>query len=153
MIQAGDQAPDFIARNQNGEEVTLSSFRGAKNVLLVFYPFAFSNICTAELCVVRDDLATYQNDDVQVLGVSVDSMFALKAWAKQERYEFPLMTDFWPHGAISTQYGVFNDQAGMAIRGTFLIDKAGVIRFAEVNGPGEARDASVWQAELAKLAG
>jgi peroxiredoxin (alkyl hydroperoxide reductase subunit C) len=147
-LEVGTQAPDFTLRDANREEVTLSSFRGAKNVLLVFYPFAFSGVCTGELCQVRDDLAEYQNDQVQVIGVSVDTPFSLKAWAEKEGYTFPLLSDFWPHGATAQAYGVFNDKAGMALRGTFLIDKQGVIRFAEANQPGEARDQDQWKRAL-----
>src|SRR5437867_4324079 len=139
-VEVGTQAPDFTTRNADGEEVTLSSYRGEKAVLLVFYPFAFSRICTGELCQVRDDLPRFQNDDVQVLAISTDPTFTLKAFAYAEGYQFPLLSDFWPHGAIAQRYGVFNDKAGMAVRGTFLIDKQGVVRFAEVNAPGEARD-------------
>ncbi|HVQ92299.1 MAG TPA: peroxiredoxin [Mycobacteriales bacterium] len=151
-VEVGQQAPDFTLRDQNREEVTLSSFRGQKNVLLVFYPFAFSGTCTGELCQVRDDLPRFQNDDVQILAVSIDSIFTLKQFASQEGYLFPLLADFWPHGAVAQQYGVFNDGAGMANRGTFLIDKAGVVRFAEMNMPGEARDQGVWQKAIDALA-
>ena len=151
-VEVGSQAPDFTLKNQDGQEVSLKDFRGDKAVLLVFYPFAFSGICTGELCSVRDDLSSFQNDDVQVLGVSCDAPFALKAWAAQEGYEFPLLSDFWPHGAVSESYGVFNSDAGMAIRGTFLVDKAGVVRFAEQNGPGDARDQQGWRDALKQLA-
>ena len=150
-LEVGTQAPDFTLRDANREEVTLSSFRGAKNVLLVFYPFAFSGVCTGELCQVRDELAEYQNDQVQVIGVSVDTPFSLKAWAEKEGYTFPLLSDFWPHGATAQAYGVFNDKAGMALRGTFLIDTQGVIRFAEANQPGEPRDQDQWKRALKAL--
>jgi peroxiredoxin (alkyl hydroperoxide reductase subunit C) len=151
-VEVGSQAPDFTTRTGDGEQVTLSSFRGEKSVLLVFYPFAFSGICTGELCQVRDELPRYQNDDVQILAISTDPTYTLKAWAKAERYEFPLLTDFWPHGAIAQAYGVFNDRAGSAVRGTFLIDKTGTVRFAEVNEPGAARDQGAWQKAIAALA-
>lgn len=150
-IEVGAQAPDFTLSDQNKEQVSLSDFRGKKNVLLVFYPFAFSGVCQGELCQVRDDLADFQNDRVQVLGVSVDSSFALKAWAEQQGYQFPLLSDFWPHGETAKAYGVFNEKAGMAVRGTFLIDTEGVVRFAEANEPGEARDQQVWKKALAEL--
>jgi peroxiredoxin (alkyl hydroperoxide reductase subunit C) len=150
-VEAGERAPDFTLRDQNGQNVTLSSFRGRQNVLLVFYPFAFSPICTGELCQVRDDLPRYQNPDLQVLAVSVDSPWALKNYAQAEGYEFPLLADFWPHGAVARAYGVFNDISGMANRGTFLIDKEGVVRFAEMNAPGEARDQGVWQKAIAEV--
>ena len=151
-VDVGSQAPDFKLSNQDGETVSLSDFRGKQAVLLVFYPFAFSGICTGELCEVRDDLPTYQNDGVQILAVSTDPRPALKAWADQENYTFPLLSDFWPHGATSETYGVFFSDAGMAMRGTFLIDKDGVVQFAEANGPGEKRDQQGWRDALAALA-
>jgi mycoredoxin-dependent peroxiredoxin len=150
-VEVGSEAPDFTLSDYNKEKVSLSSFRGDKNVLLVFYPFAFSGICTGELCQVRDDVAEFQNDKVQVLGVSVDTAFSLKAWATQEGYQFPLLSDFWPHGEVAKAYGVFNEAAGMANRGTFLIDTSGVVQFAEVNQPGEARDQEAWKKAITSL--
>src|ERR1044072_7413672 len=120
--EVGTRVSDFTLKDQNNQEVTLSSFRGDRAVLVVFYPFAFSGICTGELCAVRDDLASFQNDDVQILAVSVDHPFALKAWSQAQGYEFPLLADFWPHGKVAQDYGVFNNKAGMAVRGTFLVD-------------------------------
>ncbi|ONI79148.1 peroxiredoxin [Actinosynnema sp. ALI-1.44] len=151
-VEVGSKAPDFTLNDYNKQQVALSSFQGEKNVLLVFYPFAFSGICQGELCQVRDELATYDNANVQVLGVSVDSPFALKAWADQQGYTFPLLSDFWPHGEVAQAYGVFNDKAGLALRGTFLIDKEGTVRYAEVNQPGEPRDQEAWKKALANLA-
>jgi peroxiredoxin len=151
-VEVGSKAPDFTLKDYNKQEVTLSSFQGEKNVLLVFYPFAFSGICQGELCQVRDELAEYTDSNVQVLGVSVDSPFALKAWADQQGYTFPLLADFWPHGEVAQAYGVFNDKAGLALRGTFLIDKEGIVRFTEVNQPGEARDQSAWKKAVTELA-
>ena len=150
--EVGSEAPDFTLKDQNNQEVTLSSFRGERNVLVVFYPFAFSGICQGELCSVRDDLPSFQNDDLQILAVSVDHAFTLKAWADAQGYEFPLLADFWPHGEVAQAYGVFNDVTGFANRGTFLIDKSGVVRFAEENGPGQARDQSAWASALAEVA-
>ncbi|MFF5988929.1 peroxiredoxin [Prauserella flavalba] len=150
-VEVGSQAPDFTLNDYNKQEVTLSSFRGDKPVLLVFYPFAFSGICQGELCQLRDEFAEYDNEGVQILGVSVDTPFSLKAWAEQQGYQFPLLSDFWPHGEVAKAYGVFNDKAGLAVRGTFLIDKEGVVRFAEVNQPGEARDQQAWKKAVAEL--
>lgn len=150
--EVGTEAPDFTLKDQNNQDVTLSSFRGRRNVLVVFYPFAFSGICTGELCAVRDDIGSFQNEDVQVLGVSVDHVFALKAWANQEGYQFPLLSDFWPHGELAKTYGVFNADRGMAVRGTFLVDRDGIVRFAEVNAPGEPRDQDGWKKALASVA-
>ncbi len=148
-LQVGDQAPDFTLNDQNNQERTLSEFRGDRNVLVVFYPLAFSGICTGELDRLRDDLAEFTG--VQVLAVSVDSVYTLKAWSNQQGYDFPLLADFWPHGKVAQAYGVFNDHAGIANRGTFLVDTDGVIRFAEMNGPGESRDQTVWKQALAAL--
>ena len=148
-LQVGDQAPDFTLRDQNNQERTLSEFRGDRNVLVVFYPLAFSGICTGELDQLRDDLAEFT--DVQVLAVSVDSVYTLKAWSNQQGYDFPLLADFWPHGKVAQDYGVFNDHAGIANRGTFLVDTDGVIRFAEMKQPGEARDQTVWKQALTAL--
>jgi mycoredoxin-dependent peroxiredoxin len=150
-VEVGQEAPDFTLRDQNREEVTLSSYRGQKSVLLVFFPFAFSGICTNELCQVRDELPSFEDDDVQVVGISCDPVFTLKSWATQEGYLFPLLSDFWPHGSVAQTYGVFNEVAGMANRGTFLIDRTGVVRFAEVNQPGEKRDQSAWHQAMADL--
>ena len=151
-VEVGSEAPDFTLNDYNKQPVQLSSFRGDKPVLVVFYPFAFSGICTGELCQLRDEFADYDNKGVQVLGVSVDTPFSLKAWAEKEGYQFPLLSDFWPHGDVARAYGVFNEQAGLAVRGTFLIDTAGVVRFAEVNAPGEARDQQGWKKAVADLA-
>lgn len=150
-VEVGSEAPDFTLNDYNKQPVTLSSFRGSKSVLLVFYPFAFSGTCQGELCQLRDEIATYEDENVQVLGVSIDSPFALKAWANQEGYQFPLLSDFWPHGAVAQSYGVFNEAVGMALRGTFLVDVDGVVRFAEVNAPGEARDQDAWKKAVASL--
>ncbi|MFD4640594.1 peroxiredoxin [Lentzea sp. NPDC058436] len=150
-VEVGSEAPDFTLNDYNKQSVTLSSFRGSKAVLLVFYPFAFSGTCQGELCQLRDEISTYEDENVQVLGVSVDSPFALKAWATQEGYQFPLLSDFWPHGAVAQSYGVFNAAVGMALRGTFLVDVSGVVRFAEVNAPGEARDQDAWKKAVASL--
>ena len=150
-VEVGSEAPDFTLNDYNKQQVQLSSFRGDKPVLLVFYPFAFSGICTGELCQLRDEFADYDGKGVQVLGVSVDTPFSLKAWAEVEGYQFPLLSDFWPHGEVARSYGVFNEDAGLAVRGTFLIDTAGVVRFAEVNAPGEARDQQGWKKAVAEL--
>jgi len=152
-IEVGAQAPDFALKDQNNQPVRLSDFRGAKVVLLIFYPFAFTNICRGELCEVQENLGAYVNDDVQVLTVSVDSIYSHKVWADREGYDFPMLADFWPHGAVAQSYGVFNEINGGAYRGTFLIDRDGVVRFAEMNMPGQARDQQNWRKALAELVG
>ncbi|MGK5684811.1 peroxiredoxin [Actinoplanes sp. URMC 104] len=150
-LAVGASAPDFALKDQNNQPVRLADFRGRKAVLLVFYPFTFTGTCRGELTEIRDNLPDYQNDAVQVLAVSVDSVYSHKVWAVQEGFDFPLLADFWPHGAVAQAYGVFHDQGGMANRGTFLIDRDGVIRFAEMIGPGESRDQKAWRTALADL--
>jgi len=150
-IQVGVEAPDFVLKDQNNQEIRLSDFRGAKNVLLVFYPLAFTGTGQGELCAVRDNLGDFDNDSVQVLTISVDSSPVHKIWAEREGYYFPLLADFWPHGAVAQAYGVFNEARGFANRGTFIIDKEGIVRYAEENGPGEARDQDAWRKALAAL--
>jgi mycoredoxin-dependent peroxiredoxin len=150
-IDVGAEAPDFVLKDQNNQEVRLSDFRGSRNVLLVFYPLAFTGTCQGELCSVRDNLNDFVNDSVQVLTVSVDSSPAHKVWAEREGYQFPLLADFWPHGEVARRYGVFNEERGIANRGTFIIDRSGVVRFAEENPPGQARDQDTWRKVLATL--
>lgn len=146
----GGAAPDFELVNQYGEPVRLSSFRG-RNVVLVFYPFAFSGICTGELCELRDNLALFEDANATVLAVSVDSKFSLRAYAAQEQYSFDLLADFWPHGAVASLYGVFDADSGMARRGTFIIDAGGTIRYSVVNPRGQARDLGEYRTALAGL--
>jgi peroxiredoxin len=150
-LSVGDRAPEFSLPDQDKQVVTLADLRGTP-VLLVFYPFAFSGICTGELCQLRDELTTYTDAGVRVLAISTDPVFSLKAFKAQERFDFELLSDFWPHGAVAQQYGVFNDKAGMALRGTFLIDAEGTIAFAEVNQPGDARVQSGWKDAVGQLA-
>jgi peroxiredoxin (alkyl hydroperoxide reductase subunit C) len=149
--RVGEQAPDFTLHDQNNELFTLSKFRGEKAVLVIFYPFAFTGICTGELGAVQADLALFQNDRVQVATVSVDSVFTHKIFSQRDGFEFPLLSDFWPHGEIAQRYGSFNADGGFANRGTFLVDRDGVIRFAELNGPGEGRDPQSWKDAIAAL--
>jgi mycoredoxin-dependent peroxiredoxin len=149
-LSVGDVAPEFSLPDQDKQVVSLADLRG-KPVLLVFYPFAFSGICTGELCQLRDELATYTDAGVEVLAISTDPVFSLKAFKAQEGFDFPLLSDFWPHGAVAQTYGVFNEKAGMAVRGTFLVDAEGVVRFAEVNQPGDARAQTGWKDAVAAL--
>ena len=150
-VEVGEQAPDFELTDQHGTPVRLSSFRGSKNVVLVFYPLAFSGVCTGELCAMRDDFPEVSRDDVELLTVSVDSTFVLRTWADQERFSFELLSDFWPHGGVAKEYGVFDEQRGIATRGTFIIDKAGTVRWQVVNPIPQARDIAEYQKALASL--
>jgi peroxiredoxin (alkyl hydroperoxide reductase subunit C) len=151
MRSVGSTAPDFTLLDQNRQPVTLSDFRGAKDVLLVFFPLAFTGICQGELDQIRDHLPDFENDGRAVLAISVGPAPTHKVWATQSGFLFPVLADFWPHGAVSQAYGVFNDDAGVANRGTFAIDRSGVIRFAEIKQPGEARDQRLWLDALAAL--
>ena len=151
MLEPGTEAPDFTLKDQNGQPVSLSDFRVAKNVLLAFFPLAFTGICQGELDEIRDKLPSYQNDDTATLAISVGPPPTHKVWATQSGFTFPVLADFWPHGAVATAYGVFNSDAGFANRGTFVVDRSGIIRFAEMKQPGEARDQAVWKEALAAL--
>ena len=150
-LTIGKPAPDFSLVNQFGETVSLSSFKGKKNVVVLFYPFAFSGICTGELCALRDDLSAFHNDDAELLAISCDPMYSLKAYGEAEGYSFQLLADFWPHGDVAKSYGVFLEEKGFATRGTFIIDKKGILRWQIVNGPGEARDVADYKEALAAL--
>ena len=150
-LDVGGDAPDFVLKDQNNQDVRLSDFRGRRAVLLVFYPLAFTGTCQGELCSVRDHLGDFQSDTLQILTVSVDSPYSHKVWAEREGYDFPLLSDFWPHGAVAQAYGVFNHDRGYANRGTFLIDLAGTIRFAEQHAPSAARDQDTWRKAIASL--
>ncbi|MDA2962527.1 MAG: peroxiredoxin [Actinomycetota bacterium] len=150
-LTIGQAAPDFEVKNQHGEQVSLASFKGVKNVLLTFYPFAFSGTCTGELCALRDDLSAFENEGVQLLAISCDPMYAQRAFADHERYTFDVLTDFWPHGAVAKAYGVFDDARGCAIRGSFLIDKSGLLRWQIINGLGDARNIDDYKAAIAAL--
>jgi mycoredoxin-dependent peroxiredoxin len=151
-VAVGQLAPDFTLTNQYGQKVALADFRGEKNVVLMFYPFAFTGTCTSELCTIRDRYTDFVNDDSAVLSVSCDSPATLRVFSEQEGLTHPLLSDFWPHGAVSRAYGAFLEDKGFATRATFVIDKAGVVRWSVVNGPGEARSADAYAEALAQLA-
>lgn len=153
MLAVGTAAPDFTLRDQNQQRVTLSSYRGAKNVLLVFFPLAFTGICQGELDQLRDHLPVFENDDSAALAISVGPPPTHKIWALESGFTFPVLSDFWPHGEVSRAYGVFNEAAGYSNRGTFVVDRSGIIRFAEMKEPGESRDQRMWTDALAALRG
>lgn len=151
-LSAGDQAPDFTLKDTDGNDVTLSSFRGEKSVTLVFIPFAFTGVCQGELCEIRDNLNAFDTADNQVLAVSCDRAPTLKAWKEQEGYNFPLLSDGWPHGEVAQAYGCFNDALGCAERLTVVVDKEGLVSDAfRSGGLGEARPFEQYTAGLAKV--
>ncbi len=150
-LAIGSHAPDFELSDQHGVKVSLASFRAKKNVVILFYPFSFTGTCTGELCAVRDELQDFQNDNVQLLAISCDSIFSQRTFAQAQGYTFPVLSDFWPHGAVSRLYGVFKEDRGCPIRGTFIVDKAGVLRWQVVNAMGDARTISDYKAAIAAL--
>ncbi|MCU1537332.1 MAG: alkyl hydroperoxide reductase/Thiol specific antioxidant/Mal allergen [Humibacillus sp.] len=147
----GEPTPDFTLVDQYGVDVSLSSVRGQRNAVVVFYPAAFSGICRGELRLIRDGLEDFQTDDIQCFTVSCDSMYTLRAWADAEGHFFPLLSDFWPHGEVARSYGVFDEEDGFALRGTFLLDRSGRLVWSEVLGIGQARDFLAYREALAQL--
>jgi mycoredoxin-dependent peroxiredoxin len=150
-VEVGSHAPDFELKDQHGTPVRLSSFRGTRNVVLVFYPLAFSGVCSSELCALRDEFPSVAGSDAELLTVSVDSTFAHRAWADAEGFSFGMLSDFWPHGSVASAYGVFDSDRGVAVRGTFIIDTLGVVRWKVVNPIPEARDIASYAKALASL--
>jgi peroxiredoxin len=139
-LQLGGPAPDFTLRDQFGQDVTLSSFRGRKAVALVFYPYAFSGVCTGEMAGIRDRLAEFMTFDTEVLALSCDPMFALRAFSDSDGLNFPLLSDFWPHGEVARSYDVFDERAGCPRRSSYVVDRAGLVRWAVHNAMPEGRD-------------
>lgn len=151
-LEIGDQAPDFTLLNQAGEPLTLSSIWRESPVALVFFPLAFSGRCQGELCEIRDNIAMFEDASVRVVGISVDSHFALRAWAEEQGYGFDLVSDFWPHGEVAQAYEVFLAERGIAARASFLIDTEGVVRWSVVNDPASARPLEAYREALSTLA-
>lgn len=148
----GTPAPDLVLPDTHGTPVTLAQLRGTP-VAVVFFPFAFSGICTGELCELRDNIAAFDEAGVRLLAVSCDPVFTLRAWSEQEGYTFDLLSDFWPHGAAARAFGVFDEATGHAVRGSFLVDAEGVLRWSVVNPRGQARPLSAYREALAALGG
>ncbi len=151
-IAVGDVAPDFELPSQDRSPVRLSSFRGERPAVVVFYPFAFTSVCEGELCSLRDDHSTFERAGAQVLAVSCDSNPSLAQWARAQGWNFPVLSDFWPHGAVATSYGVFDEARGCARRATFVVDQEGkVVDTFESGGIGTPRDAGRYEEALARL--
>ena len=151
MVDIGDTAPDFELPDADRQPVRLSSFRGSKNVVVVFYPLAFTGTCEGELCAIRDSIGDFSGDDVVTLAISCDSTAVHRKWAQEQGYTFPLLADFWPHGEVARAYGVFQEEAGLALRGTFIIDKQGTVAYKTVNAIPDARDPDEYRKVLAGL--
>ena len=150
-LAIGDPAPDFTLKDQHGQDITLSSYAGSKAVLLVFYPFAFSGVCTGELTGLRDRLGDFETDDTTLVAVSCDPMYTQRAVADRDGIFFPLLSDFWPHGVTTTAYGVFDEISGSAKRSSFASTRTGLVRWSVHNATGEARDLDEHAAGLAAL--
>ena len=150
-IEVGDLAPDFELMDQDRIPVRLSSFRGRKSVVIVFYPLSFTGVCEGEMCALRDSIEDFSSDDVQTLAISVDSGPVHAKWAAEQGYTFPLLADFWPHGEVARTYGVLQEDIGLALRGTFIVDKQGAVAYKVVNALPDARDLDDYRAVLAGL--
>jgi len=147
MASVGERAPDFTLQDQDKTPVSLSDLRG-RPVMLVFFPGAFSSTCTQELCAIRDDYAAYERRGVTVLGISVDSVHALRAWRNDQRYQHRFLSDRWPVGQVAKLYGIWNEQVGQADRATFILDADGIVRYAVHNPSSQARDEAAYVTAL-----
>jgi peroxiredoxin len=147
-LEIGDRAPDFALRDQHGQEIRLSSYAGQKAVLVVFYPYAFTGVCTGELTGFRDRLGDFETDTTTLLGISCDPMYTQRAFADRDGIFFPLLADFWPHGAVASAYGVLDESEGCATRSSFVIDKDGVVQWVLHSERGEPRDLDLQAARL-----
>jgi peroxiredoxin len=149
-LATGAQAPDFTLRDQHGQQLSLSSLRG-RAVLVVFYPFAFSGVCTGELTGFRDRLGDFETEDSTLLAISCDPVFAIRAFADRDALFFPLLSDFWPHGEVTSAWGVLDERTGGPRRSSYVVDRDGVVRWGLHNQPGEARDLDAQASALAEV--
>ncbi len=151
LVAVGAAAPDFTLRDQNNQDVALAALRATGRVLIVFFPLAFTGTCEGELGYIRDHLPQFENDELRTVAISVGPSPTHKVWSSAQGFLFPILADFWPHGRVAEEYGVFDAQRGIANRGTFLIDRDGTVLFSAMVGPGEARTAETWDAARAAL--
>ncbi len=151
VLPVGAIAPDFTLSDQHGEELTLSELVTEGPVALVFFPLAFSGICTGELCELRDNIAMFADSKVRLVGVSVDSVHALRAWATQEDYEFSILSDFWPHGEVARQFDAFVPERGIATRATVVVGEGRKVLASFETSPGEARDFAAYREVIEAL--
>ncbi len=149
--EIGEPAPDFTLLDQNRQPVSLADLQGRKS-LIVFIPFPFTSTCEGELCAIRDNLGDLAALDASVVAISCDTLPVHKRWAAEQGFDFPILSDFWPHGATADAYGCFNDQLGCAMRTTYVLDEEGVVReIISSAGLGEVRDIADYRAALAGL--
>ena len=148
--RAGDPAPDFSLPDTHGTPTQLADLRG-QSVLVVFYPFAYSGTCTDELSELRDNVEDFEAAGVRLLAVSTDPVFTLKAWQEVEGFGFDLLSDFWPHGAAARSFGVFDEVSGHALRGSFLVDADGIVRWSVVHPRGRRRELEAYREALAEI--
>jgi mycoredoxin-dependent peroxiredoxin len=150
-VDIGAPAPLFTLQNQHGESVSLEDFRGRKDVVLVFYPFAFSGVCTGELRQLRDEFTDLAGETTELLAISCDPIYSLRAYADRDGYKFSLLSDFWPHGEVSRAYDTFNSERGCAFRLTVVVDRDGIVRWQVQNSMAPARDPQGYRAALSTL--
>ncbi|MFA9445899.1 peroxiredoxin [Egicoccus sp. AB-alg6-2] len=150
-VQIGQEAPDFELRDQTGQPVRLSDYRGKKHVVIVFYPLSFTGVCEAEMCGIRDSVEVFRNEEVETLAISVDAPPTHQRWAHEQGFDFPLLSDFWPHGEVAQAYGVFDERLGTAIRGTFIVDRDGMVAYTDNSPVPHARDQDAWKDALREI--
>ena len=139
-VRTGEVAPEFDLEVSQRKRVKLSDFRGRSNVLLVFHPFAFTAVCEDEARDLQENLQAFRDAETEIVFVSCDSWAARQAWKRDLEAEYTFASDFWPHGAAARAYGVFNEALGSPHRGTFLIDKDGVVIWSLVKERDEYRE-------------
>ena len=148
-LQVGEVAPDVALRDADRRLVRLSEHAAGRAAVVVFYPWAFTGVCTGELCAIRDRLPELDNERSVTVAISCDAPATLRAFADREGYTFPLLSDHWPHGSVSRAFGVFDERAGAAVRGTFVLDPDRVVRWRVVNAIPDAREIDEYVAALA----
>ncbi|MFT3661887.1 MAG: redoxin domain-containing protein [Gordonia sp. (in: high G+C Gram-positive bacteria)] len=150
-LDVGAAAPEFALRDQNNQQVSLAALREKGPVLVVFFPLAFTGTCEGELGYIRDRLPRFEGEHLSTVAISVGPSPTHKVWSSAQGFLFPILADFWPHGAVAQSYGVFDEARGIANRGTFVVDRDGIVAFSDMVGPGEARTEETWEAALATL--
>lgn len=147
----GQPAPDFTLMDQLRNPVSLSDLRG-KKALIVFFPFAFSRTCQGELCTIRDNLHSLAGADAEVVAISCDHFYSNRAWTEQEGFDFRILSDYWPHGAVARAYGCFDEQIGCAVRATYVLDDQAIVRaIISTENIGQAREFGSYQEALAAI--